>query len=313
MIINLWNNDHRVFHQFELQGDEAPPHVEHEGVRYHSLIIWPQLYISPPSEEALLALLFRLWNSDKMKWMSEQKAHGSSVLEYNKAPAESAPSLEEYIYGQDWPYIALKDNEVGIYEGLKIRKFWHDHIIQQLEALPVRPARLVEFGCGTGTTLLDLKRRFPDIEMTGLELSESGIKIARDAADYYELAINFVCADATADLKQFKDSQFDIGFCSSVLGIVPDYVAVFANLSRITRSRLWLYESFPELWPATPRGWASLYYFKGQHYNSGVFTQLAEQRLPGNYQLKTAYLLKNSGNPFSERSFAEVSLEAGGL
>ena len=49
-------------------------------------------------------------------------------------------------------------------------------LVKLVEAL--RPRRILEVGCGNGINLLLLAGRFPDVEMTGLELTEQGYRSA---------------------------------------------------------------------------------------------------------------------------------------
>ena len=43
----------------------------------------------------------------------------------------------------------------------------------------IQPLRILEFGCGTGRNLLSLRKRIPRAAITGLDLSEHMLDIAR--------------------------------------------------------------------------------------------------------------------------------------
>ena len=56
--------------------------------------------------------------------------------------------------------------------------FGRSAIIQNISKL-MTPARILEIGCGTGKNLAALCRTFPDASVTGVDLSEAMLKVAR--------------------------------------------------------------------------------------------------------------------------------------
>jgi S-adenosylmethionine-diacylgycerolhomoserine-N-methlytransferase len=53
-------------------------------------------------------------------------------------------------------------------------------ILDRVAAVQPRPARILEIGCGTGRNLVALARRFPGAQLTGVDISDSMLAIARD-------------------------------------------------------------------------------------------------------------------------------------
>lgn len=91
----------------------------------------------------------------------------------------------------------------------------------------LKPRRVLEVGCGNGINLLLLAGQFPDVSFSGLELTESGHRVARalqqeealpPALAAYPVAeardsqafrrIDFIRGDATA--MPFADGEFDL-------------------------------------------------------------------------------------------------------
>lgn len=56
--------------------------------------------------------------------------------------------------------------------------FGRSSIINSLPDLSANP-RILEIGCGTGRNILRLKNRFPDANITGIDLSEKMLSVAR--------------------------------------------------------------------------------------------------------------------------------------
>jgi ubiquinone/menaquinone biosynthesis C-methylase UbiE len=78
-----------------------------------------------------------------------------------------------------------------------------------MDRLERPPERILDLGTGSGVAALMLARRFPEARVTGVDVSEAMIEVARDKLDE-ELAerLEFAVADA-ADLPYEPDS-FDL-------------------------------------------------------------------------------------------------------
>ena len=72
----------------------------------------------------------------------------------------------------EWGDRRMFASEVG---ATRYRQLLLCRIIEQ-----VRPDRVLEVGCGNGINLILLSGRFPDVAFTGLELTESGHRSARE-------------------------------------------------------------------------------------------------------------------------------------
>jgi S-adenosylmethionine-diacylgycerolhomoserine-N-methlytransferase len=68
----------------------------------------------------------------------------------------------------------------GIYDATRWSfLFGRDAILDHATAAQLSPAHILEVGCGTGRNLVALARRFPRAQITGVDLSEAMLVVAR--------------------------------------------------------------------------------------------------------------------------------------
>ncbi len=87
---------------------------------------------------------------------------------------------------------------------------WHkveaDYLIEIIEKEKVRPGLTLVLGCGTGMNSVYLAKR--GFSVTGIDISETAIRYARENAKKENVDIDFIIADAT-DLSFLGDKKFD--------------------------------------------------------------------------------------------------------
>lgn len=83
-----------------------------------------------------------------------------------------------------------------------------------VNAIQGSPRRILDLGCGTGTTTLMVKRRFPEAEVIGLDLSPYMLVVADHKARAAHLPITFNHGNATGT--GLPDQAFDV-VCASLL------------------------------------------------------------------------------------------------
>jgi SAM-dependent methyltransferase len=104
-------------------------------------------------------------------------------------------------------------------------------------AMPVES--LLDAGCGMGVNVRDLRRKFPHLRITGTDLSERILGLAREYVGPDPM-IEF----ASLDLGQASlDRQFDLILCNQVLEHVEDDRRAIRNLAQMTRR--WLLITVP--------------------------------------------------------------------
>lgn len=79
----------------------------------------------------------------------------------------------------------------------------------------VKPKRILDIGCGPGTSTIVLKQKWPNAEVIGIDNSVAMIEAAKKK---YPM-INFSCVDATSDLSYL--GMFDLVFSNALLQWLP--------------------------------------------------------------------------------------------
>ena len=107
-------------------------------------------------------------------------------------------------------------------------------LIEGLSADGAIPGRVLDVGCGTGSTTLAVARRIgPDGRSTGIDISAPMIAAARARADREGIAASFIHADAQAH--EFERGGFDRILSRFGVMFFEDPVRAFANLRGAAR------------------------------------------------------------------------------
>ena len=88
------------------------------------------------------------------------------------------------------------------------------HILEELEAL--RPARLIDIGCGPGGFLSAVQKRFPEIRLSALDLSE---EMVRETAQRLGPAAAATAGDA--EHMPLESGQYDAVTCNMSIHHYP--------------------------------------------------------------------------------------------
>lgn len=91
-----------------------------------------------------------------------------------------------------------------------------------VERIRCQPRRILDLGCGTGSTTLLLKRAFPQAEVIGIDLSPYMLVVADDKAKQAGLNIQF--RQGNAEQTRFPDASFDLTIASLLFHETPPEV-----------------------------------------------------------------------------------------
>lgn len=92
-----------------------------------------------------------------------------------------------------------------------------------IERIRVKPRKILDLGCGTGSTTLLLKQAFPSAEVIGVDLSPYLLVVAEVKAKKAELDIKF--KQANAETTGFDEASFDLVSASFLFHETPPEIA----------------------------------------------------------------------------------------
>ncbi len=106
--------------------------------------------------------------------------------------------------------------------------------LQSHEGGPGMVPRLLDIGCGTGAFLREVKRNHPRLGVTGLDLSEPYLRVARRRLRLWSRAR---LIEGAAEAIPFADAEFDIVSCLYLFHELPARVrrAVVAEIRRVLK------------------------------------------------------------------------------
>ena len=133
-------------------------------------------------------------------YYSSQNFHGIKSGYLNFGAAVSYDPITQYV---------LPPNETIVRQGL-------------IDRIGVKPRRILDLGCGTGSTTLMLKQAFPQAEVIGLDLSPYMLVRAEDKAKTSGLDIEW--RHGNAEKTGFNDAYFDLVTASLLFHETPPAV-----------------------------------------------------------------------------------------
>lgn len=112
------------------------------------------------------------------------------------------------------------------------------------ELSKLQEIKILEIGCSTGYNSFKLMKEFPNVQITGIDISEIAIIKANEEKNKLNLSnINFQVADATN--LPFEDNYFDVVFGEAIVALLPEKTNTLIEFLRVTKSGVglehWIY------------------------------------------------------------------------
>jgi len=104
------------------------------------------------------------------------------------------------------------------------------------KAAKINPAgkQVLDIGTGSGRLAIELARGRPDWQITGIDISEDMLKLARENIINSKLADRIDFQQASAAALPFADGYFALVTCNSSLHLWADPIKVFSEIARVT-------------------------------------------------------------------------------
>ena len=163
-------------------------------------------------QEEIRNLYHRIdWENASQRFCSPQQPYPDYYLGQNFHGIEGGylTSGAAVTYDPITEYV-LPPNETWVRQGL-------------IDKIKGRPRRILDLGCGTGTTTLMLKQAFPQAEVVGLDLSPYMLVMADDKAQKAGLKIKWL--HSNAETTALPDGSFDLVTASLLFHETPPQVS----------------------------------------------------------------------------------------
>jgi ubiquinone/menaquinone biosynthesis C-methylase UbiE len=95
--------------------------------------------------------------------------------------------------------------------------------------------KILDAGCGFGVIPVELAKRFPDSEITAIDLGEPLLEIAGSLAKESGVENRIIFKTGDVQNLEFKDRSFDLVINTFMLHIVEDPVAMLNEIERVTK------------------------------------------------------------------------------
>ena len=128
--------------------------------------------------------------------------------------------------------------EVYAYDKLTLRylTILHNGFIETVINSSPAAGRFLEVGSGSGRVSIGVAKYNKDVELTGVDLSENMLIVARDNADQEGVTdrVNYYFGDAKR--MPFSDHSFDSVFCHNMLHHISDPLTVVKEMNRVVKN-----------------------------------------------------------------------------
>ncbi|MBN2089561.1 class I SAM-dependent methyltransferase [candidate division KSB1 bacterium] len=116
----------------------------------------------------------------------------------------------------------------------EIRYKYHYHIppwLDEMAQVCGKDGKFLEIGCGMGTDALQMAKR--GAQVTAIDLTEEGIRLAKDRFKLYGYRADIATGDA--ENLQFPDEQFDVVYSFGVLHHTPQTELTINEVHRVLK------------------------------------------------------------------------------
>jgi ubiquinone/menaquinone biosynthesis C-methylase UbiE len=136
--------------------------------------------------------------------------------------------------------------ERGVFEDIEAAKrydkearIWMRHVSKSFVSVAKKrgmtSGEVLDVGTGTGLLAIEFARRVPGVEVTGLDLSDVVLELARDHVQRSEVPLRVSFEKGNAEDMPFEDDTFDLVISSNTLHLVENPTRMFDEIQRVLK------------------------------------------------------------------------------
>ncbi len=99
----------------------------------------------------------------------------------------------------------------------------------------ITEGRVLDIGTGTGLLAIGFAKSIPGVEVTGLDLSEVVLELARDNLERSDTPLKVSFEKGDAEDIPFEDGAFDLVVSSNTLHLIENTVSMFDEVHRVLK------------------------------------------------------------------------------
>ena len=96
--------------------------------------------------------------------------------------------------------------------------------------------KVLDIGTGTGLLAIEIAKRFPVVEVIGLDLSDMVLEVARENVQNSEVPLRVSFEKGDAEDMPFDDNTFDLVISSNTLHLIKNPIRIFDEIQRVLKS-----------------------------------------------------------------------------
>lgn len=110
----------------------------------------------------------------------------------------------------------------------------HRHFAAKINGISIAGNRVLDIGTGSGCLAIELARAHPHWRITGVDISENMLQLARQNVIWGTLADRIDFTQASAAALPFSDGYFSLVVSNSSFHLWQDPLSVFKEIARVT-------------------------------------------------------------------------------
>ena len=138
--------------------------------------------------------------------------------------------------------------EYGVFEDIETVKEYDKENKQRTQRLSksfisvvkkweIASGKILDIGCGTGLLAIEFAKNLSGVEITGLDLSDVALEVARDNVQKSEVIERISFQKGDAEDIPFADNAFDLVISSNTLHLIMNPIKMFNEIHRVLKTK----------------------------------------------------------------------------